>query len=134
MGQCISKMENTHSKDFYNLLLTQILQFMLKIQNSDEKLICGHRVLEDITITWSEYQKIYALLENLVKDLKTAMLIKLIRESRFTTDMILKDAKKFMSPKDYMDTLEKVIRFKHGSPRNYYDYCDCGRCNIDVPD
>ena len=48
------------------------------------------------------------------------------------SDTIARETKKFLSPEDYMNMLEKLYYFRCSSQWNYFDICSCGDCDYDV--
>ena len=118
----LSKMEDP--RKLYNLLLSQVFQLMFKYDTR----ICSNNVLKLVdspNISWQ-------LLARLTQDLKMVLLTLLSRDTSYMPDTIAREAKKFLSPEDYMDTLEKIHYFRCSSQRNYFDICSCGECDFDV--
>ena len=145
MGTCFSKMnstdKNSEPKNFYNLLLSQILQVMMKLQEGDKNWVCCNRVIAQVSenakmplMTWEDYQKIYGILGQLMKDLKTVMITHISRDMKYRVETTMKELKGFLSHEDYVEALEKMVKYRNGGPKAFYDVCTCGKCFIDVPD
>ena len=105
MGSCLSKMDstdkNSECKNFYNLLLSQILQVMMKLQEGDKNWVCCNRVIAQVSenskmllMTWEDYEKIYGILGQLTKDLKTVMITRISRDMKYRVETTMKELKR----------------------------------------
>ena len=83
-------------------------------------------------MTWEDYQKIYGILGQLTKDLKTIMVTRIARDSN--AEQTMKEIKEFLAHEDYVDALEKMVKYRNGGLKSFYDFCDCGKCVVDAPD
>ena len=85
-------------------------------------------------MTWEDYQKIYGILGQLTKDLKTIMVTKLAHDSKYNAEQTILEIKEFLTHEDYVDALEKMVKYQNGGSKSFYDFCNCGKCAVDAPD
>ena len=125
--------EDVHLQNFYNLLMSQLLQFLLQLHDGDENIGCCKRILEligetAVDISWTDYKRTYDLVDQVCTELKNILLTIIARNTDYSIHTCMKEAKKFMTCEDYIDTIERSVYYRNGGPKAFYDICSCNRC------
>ena len=119
--------------NFYDLLLSELLQFVLKLHTGDKNMGCRKHILELMgkhtsNTSWTEYKKAYELLENISSELKSILLTAIACNMDYTSHVTMRETKKFMSHEDYVETLEKMNDFHCNESKMNDNICQCDSC------
>lgn len=112
-----TKRSDRHLRDFYNFILSQLLYFLLQLQEGEKTVVCCKEILEllescKMSVDWLQYKKAYELLDQVTADLKTLLLTTISCDENYSIHETVNESKYFMTQGDYIDVLEKLLYFR----------------------